>query len=74
MDLVFLKGGEPFLACEIKSSSTITPLALKGLKAFHSEHPKVERILVAPIDTPFEIEGISIVTIEDFMRRLTDVI
>jgi predicted AAA+ superfamily ATPase len=70
VDLVFLKGGEPFLACEIKSSSKITSLALKGLNSFHAEHPKVERLVVAPIDTSFLIEDVAILTGADFMIRL----
>jgi predicted AAA+ superfamily ATPase len=70
VDLVFLKGGEPFLACEIKSSSTITSLALKGLSAFHSEHAHVERIIVAPVDVSFELEGVSVLTVKDFIGRV----
>ena len=70
VDLLFLRGGDPILACEIKSSSHITPMALKGLKAFHSEHPSVERVVVAPVATSFEIDGIAILSIPDFFERL----
>ncbi len=70
VDLVFLKGGEPFLACEIKSSSTVTPIALRGLRAFHSEHPCVERIVVAPVDLSFQIGEVSVLSVKDFMTRL----
>lgn len=70
VDLVFLKGGEPFLACEIKSSSTVTPIALRGLRAFHSEHPCVERVVVAPVDLSFQIGEVSVLSVKDFMTRL----
>lgn len=70
VDLVFLKGGEPFLACEIKSSSTVTPIALRGLGAFHSEHPCVERVVVAPVDLSFQIGEVSVLSVKDFMTRL----
>lgn len=70
VDLVLLKRGEPVLACEIKSSSNISPIGLRGLRAFSAEHPRVEKILVAPVERSFELEKIPILSVGDFFERV----
>ena len=70
VDLVLTRSGNPVLACEIKSSKNITPIALKGLRSFASEHPHVECIIVAPVDRSFLLENVEVLSVTDYFHRL----
>lgn len=70
VDLVITRAGEPVLACEIKSSRQITPIALKGLQSFASEHPKVELVVAAPVDRSFVLENVEVLSVSDYFTRL----
>ncbi len=68
--LLLTRSGNPVLACEIKSSKNITPIALKGLRSFASEHPHVECIIVAPVDRSFLLENVEVLSVTDYFHRL----
>lgn len=70
VDLVLTRSGDPVLACEIKSSKNITPIALKGLRSFASEHPHVDCIVVAPVDRSFVLENVEVLSVGDYFERL----
>ena len=70
VDLVLTRSGDPVLACEIKSSKNITPIALKGLRSFASEHPHVDCIVVAPVDRSFVLENVEVLSVADYFERL----
>jgi predicted AAA+ superfamily ATPase len=72
VDLVLMRSGEPVLACEIKSSKQITPIALKGLRSFASEHPHVEAIVVAPVERSFFRENIEVLSVSDYFDRIQE--
>ena len=72
VDLVLTKSGNPVVACEIKSASHITALALKGIRAFQAEHPKVECLVVAPVDRSFDLEGVPVLSVHDYLQRIAD--
>jgi uncharacterized protein len=72
VDLVLSRGGDPLIACEIKSSSKITPIALKGLNAFSSEHKRVEAIVVAPVDRSFRLQTAMVLTLKDYFQKLDE--
>ena len=72
VDLVLTRSGDPIMACEIKSSRHITPVALRGLRSFASEHPHVECIVVAPIDRSFVLENFEVLSVSDYFDRLIE--
>jgi hypothetical protein len=67
---VLTRSGDPVLACEIKSSKNITPIAPKGLRSFASEHPHVDCIVVAPVDRSFVLENVEVLSVGDYFERL----
>ncbi len=72
VDLVLTRSGNPVLACEIKSSKNITPMALKGLRSFATEHPQVDCIVVAPVERSFVLENLEVLSISDYFKRLRE--
>ncbi len=60
VDLV-LESADSLWAIEIKSSATIKPGALKGLKSFMADHPGARPVRVSTCDTPYMAGGLPVI-------------
>lgn len=60
VDLVIRRGSSPVTAIEIKSSTQPGAADLKGLRAFLSEYPKAQPLLLCRTPRAYEIDGIRI--------------
>ena len=60
VDLV-LESGDSLWAIEIKSSPTVKPGALRGLKSFMEDHPGAKPVCVSTCDTPYMTGGIQVI-------------
>lgn len=62
--------GDAKVAIEIKSTETVLPKHLKGLKAFAEEHPDCHRIIVSLDRFNRVIDGIEHLYVYDFFKKL----
>ena len=63
-------GENVFTALEVKSSSTIHPKDLRGLKAFRDDYPESSQVLLYRGIDRLEISGILCLPVEDFLMQL----
>lgn len=64
--------GDAELAIEIKSADEIMPKHLKGLRAFHEEHPEARLMVVSLDRITRNSDGVEIVYVKDFFKILWD--
>lgn len=62
--------GDAECAIEIKSSTEVKPIHLRGLKAFAQDHPKARLIVVSNESMPRTVDNIEILPVKDFFNRL----
>lgn len=62
--------GDARLAIEIKSVDEVQPKHLKGLRAFHEEHPDCQLLMVSHDRITRTSDGVRIIYILDFLRML----
>lgn len=62
--------GDAELAIEIKSAEEIMPKHLKGLRAFHEEHPDARLMVVSLDRITRDSDGVEIVYVRDFFAML----
>jgi hypothetical protein len=62
--------GDAKVAIEIKSTETVLPKHLKGLKAFAEEHSDCQRIIVSLDRFNRVIDGIEHLYVYDFFKKL----
>ncbi|MCQ2322395.1 MAG: AAA family ATPase [Bacteroidales bacterium] len=62
--------GDAELAIEIKSAEEIMPKHLKGLRAFHEEHPDARLMVVSLDRITRNSDGVEIVYVRDFFAML----
>lgn len=62
--------GDARIAIEIKSVDEVLPKHLKGLKAFHEEHPDCQLIFVSHDRINRTSSGVKIININDFLNDL----
>lgn len=70
VDLILADHGGPRVAIEFKSTANVQKSHLSGLRAFASDYPKTKRYLVATVTTPFELNGVDIVSWDDFLTEI----
>lgn len=58
------------VAIEAKGTDNVTPAHLKGLRALGEDFPAMRKIIVCCEPRRREVEGISIIPIDDFLREL----
>lgn len=64
--------GDAELAIEIKSADEIMPKHLKGLRAFHEEHPEARLMVVSLDRITRNSDGVEIMYVKDFFKMLWD--
>lgn len=62
--------GDAEIAIEIKSAEEVMPKHLKGLRAFHEEHPDARLIAVSLDRITRDSDGVEIVYVKDFLAML----
>ncbi|WP_457566683.1 ATP-binding protein [Caldithrix abyssi] len=70
VDLLIEKHRQIKYIVEIKVSTIITGAHLSGIRAFHEENPDVPAYIVAPVDQPYELEGVKILPWQHFVLNL----
>jgi predicted AAA+ superfamily ATPase len=58
------------IAIEVKGTNTVTTSHLKGLKALGEDFPHMEKFLVAMEPQPRNIDGITIIHVDAFLKKL----
>ncbi|NOX37780.1 MAG: ATP-binding protein [Calditrichaeota bacterium] len=72
VDVLIVKGEKIHHAIEIKYSSRIENVHLRGLVAFREEHPEVPCTVVATVSEPFVLKGITVLPYERFLTSIAD--
>jgi predicted AAA+ superfamily ATPase len=62
--------GDAEVAIEIKSSEHISSSQLRGLKAFHEEHPQCKLVIVSLEERPRLFNGVEVWPATDFLKKL----
>lgn len=58
------------VAIEAKGTDTVTPAHLKGLRALGEDFPEMKKIIVCNETRRREVDGISIIPVDDFLREI----
>lgn len=74
VDLLIESRGQLVAAIEIKSSTKVSMEYLSGLSAFHEEHPKVPRYVVARVPKVYDLNGIQVLPWESYLNIVTELL
>ena len=72
VDLIVEKANRIIYAFEFKSNTSLSSADLTGLKAFLGDHPRVSSFVVAPVNEPLTMDGIKVITPEQFLKLLSE--
>ncbi len=72
VDVLIVKGMQIHHAIEIKFSSRIDTVHLRGLRAFQEEYPDVPCTVIATVSEPYMLNGVQVLPYEWFLNSIAD--
>lgn len=72
VDVLIVKGGQIRQAIEIKFSSRIENVHLRGLMSFKEEYPEVPCTVVSTVSEPYVLKGVTVMPYERFLTSIEE--